>query len=388
MNPTSPEQRRARLASRHLLTPETRLNSPAPIAEAVVALHSSDPVSVYLSIAARTNDLTIGDVEQALYDSGELIRHHAMRRTLWVFSPDAARLAHHAATLPLVDVQRRRLDTMLIDNGATTDPTAWLDAAIADITRVLADHGEATTRELGEAVPELRTPLTIPAGRSDGASVAAHTRVLNLLGYMGVILRGRPMGTWLSGQYRWALADERLAGGFGMHDRATAAARLVDRYLRRFGPASSTDVQWWTGWTKRATVQALADAEAVTIDDLLVAPGDDDAVEPVGPWVALLPGLDPTTMGWKQRSWYLPDAHVAALFDRNGNAGPTIWVDGRVVGGWMQRADGSFATRLLEPLGRAHRELLDIEVERITDFVDGTPFTVRFPSPTSRALST
>ena len=43
--------------------------------------------------------------------------------------------------------------------------------------------------------------------------------------------------------------------------------------------------------------------------------------------------------GLDARDWYL-GPHRPALFDRNGNAGPTIWVDGRIVGGWAQRSDG------------------------------------------------
>ena len=73
------------------------------------------------------------------------------------------------------------------------------------------------------------------------------------------------------------------------------------------------------------------------------------------PWVALLPGLDPTTMGWKRRDWYLPPGHVPLLFDRNGNAGPAVWVDGRIVGGWVQRRNGEIATRLLDDVGREQR---------------------------------
>ena len=69
-------------------------------------------------------------------------------------------------------------------------------------------------------------------------------------------------------------------------------------------------------------------------------------------WVAVLPGLDPTTMGWKERGWYLPEA-AADAFDRMGNAGPTLWVDGRVVGAWAQTADGELRTHLFEPLPTA-----------------------------------
>ena len=39
-----------------------------------------------------------------------------------------------------------------------------------------------------------------------------------------------------------------------------------------------------------------------------------------GPGLALLPVLDPTVMGWKERDFYL-GGHGPALFDRNGNAG-------------------------------------------------------------------
>ena len=38
-----------------------------------------------------------------------------------------------------------------------------------------------------------------------------------------------------------------------------------------------------------------------------------------------------TFMGWKERDWFLGE-HAEPLFDRNGNAGPTVWRDGRVVG--------------------------------------------------------
>jgi hypothetical protein len=84
-------------------------------------------------------------------------------------------------------------------------------------------------------------------------------------------------------------------------------------------------------------------AGIVLADDLATSPTPE-------PWVALLPSLDPTTMGWQQRTWYLGD-HAPAVFDRNGNAGPTVWADGRIVGGWAQRRSGEVVFRLLEGRG-------------------------------------
>ena len=100
------------------------------------------------------------------------------------------------------------------------------------------------------------------------------------------------------------------------------------------------------GWPLRTTRQALADCGAVEVG-LAVGPGwvapDDEPVGAAEPWVAVLPGLDPTTMGWKQRDWYLPEA-AAEAFDSVGNGGPTLWVDGRIVGAWAQTRDGVIHT--------------------------------------------
>ena len=125
------------------------------------------------------------------------------------------------------------------------------------------------------------------------------------------------------------------------------------RWLAAFGPGTLQDLAWWTGWPLGQTRQALAAARAVEVDldagtGFLLA-DDLDPVPPPPEWVALLPSLDPTVMGWKERSWYL-GGHRERLFDRNGNAGPTVWADGRVVGGWAQRPDGTIAVELLEPV--------------------------------------
>ena len=58
-------ERRARLARRHRLVPPTRTDDVAAIADAVVALHSSDPASVFLSALARMRHPSISAVEAA-----------------------------------------------------------------------------------------------------------------------------------------------------------------------------------------------------------------------------------------------------------------------------------------------------------------------------------
>ena len=84
-------------------------------------------------------------------------------------------------------------------------------------------------------------------------------------------------------------------------------------------------------------------------------------------------------MGWKERGFYL-GPHGPALFDRNGNAGTTAWVDGRIVGCWVQDGAGVVHVELLEEVSPAEREALDLEAARLTGWLDGVRVGTVYPS--------
>jgi hypothetical protein len=375
------EERRARLATRHRLLPDCRGDDVPAIADALVALHSSDPATVHLSAMARMAHPAVGAVEDALYEQRSLVRHHAMRRTLWVGTPDVVRSMHAAATRRLAGPEHRRT-AKLLEAGGVTDPDRWLADARGHVATALHEHGPMTARRLGELVPELRQPLQLAPGKKYAATVSAHTRVLLLLGFEGVVVRTRPSGSWINSQYTWAAMDQWLPGGLDGPTERDAARDLADRWLRSFGPGTAGDLRWWAGWTVGTTRRALADCGAVPVDldgtEGWVASGDEEPTAPVGPWVALLPGLDPTTMGWKERAWYLEPSAEAA-FDRNGNAGPTIWADGRVVGAWAQLPDGEIRTHLFEDVGGDRRKAIAARADELRAMIGDVRFTVRFP---------
>ncbi len=100
----------------------------------------------------------------------------------------------------------------------------------------------------------------------------------------------------------------------------------------------------------------------------------------------LLPGLDPPAMGWKERDWYVDPALVARVFDRFGNIGPTVWAEGQIVGGWVQRPDGEVAVELSTPLDRTHQLLLDEAIDELRAAVGDVVVRPRFPAPAQQAL--
>jgi hypothetical protein len=92
-------------------------------------------------------------------------------------------------------------------------------------------------------------------------------------------------------------------------------------------------------------------------------------------------------MGWKERDWYL-GPHASMLFDSNGNAGPTVWWEGRVVGGWSQRRDGEVVFRLLEDVGSDAVHAVEVEAARVADWLGDARFSPGFLPPFQRELAT
>lgn len=387
------EQRRARLALRHCLTTAGQARGAAEVAEAMVALHATDPATVYLATAARSGLAPVTDLEQALYDDRSLVRMLGMRRTMFVVPVELAPVVHAACTRAIAAQERRKLVQLLEQAGVPAsgaNPGSWLKEVEEAAARALGTMGEATGAELAARVPGLRERIVLAEGKKYEASVNVTTRVLFLLAADGRIIRGRPRGSWISSQHRWSPMTAWLPGG--MPELPTEAARveLVRRWLSAYGPGTVTDLRWWTGWTAAQVKQALAAVDPVEVDldggTGLVLAGDLDPGPAPEPWVALLPALDPTVMGWSGRDWFL-GAHGPALFDRSGNPGPTVWCDGRVVGGWAQRPDGEIAYRLLEDVGAQATSAIVEAAERLRVWHRDVRVTPRFRTPLERELS-
>ncbi|MFG2647791.1 winged helix DNA-binding domain-containing protein [Streptomyces sp. NPDC048436] len=376
-------ERRARLGLRHRLATEARTDAPVEVARSLVALHGTDPSSVYVGAWARMHEGGVADIERALYEDRSLIRLLGMRRTVFVTSLDVAPVLQAACSRAVAARERRRLLDLLAASGVADDAAGvrgWLARAEDAALRALKARGETTAAELAGDDPLLGTEVVLARGKSYEGRQKVASRLLLLLAAEGQVVRGRPRGSWTSHQYRWAPLTDWSPGGLADWDTQEAETDLAGRWLRAFGPATAEDLRWWAGWTKTQTKRALTPLRPVEVDldgnTGIVLPDDLEPPSPTGDWAALLPGLDSTPMGWQDRGWFLGE-HGPRLFDRYGNIGPSLWWNGRIVGGWAQDSEGEIVCRFLEDIGAAGRTAVHAEADRLAARLDGVRLTAR-----------
>jgi hypothetical protein len=410
MRHVSDDERRARLATRHAIAPGSRVASVEAAARAMVVLHATEPATVPLSCWARVDGLERADVDRALYADRAVVKQLAMRRTLFAAPRDLLPALWVGPSARVAGFERGRLAKDVVLAGIAEDGEAWLDRARADVLAFLAEAPEGRTAlEVREGVPSVDVRLDVTGG-----STWAAPRVLTHLGATADVVRGDNTGHWRTSRPRWTLTGRWLPDGpvpwgtaiggiasdstagppptasdppppAGPPSVAAAYRELVRRWLGAFGPGTEDDLVWWLGATKSAVRVALAELDAVEVTLDRDGRGwllPDDLAEPPdpGPWVALLPVLDPTTMGWKGRDFHL-GPYRDQLFDRNNNAGTTAWVDGRIVGCWTQDAAGAVELHLLRRVRAGARRELQAEARRLTAWLGGERVGTVYRSP-------
>ena len=384
------QQRRAALIARHHLAGDA--DGPDEVTRALVALHATDPASVYLSVLARSSTSTLADVASAMYRTRSLVRWMAMRRTLFVCARDDVPLVHAAVGTTLAHTLRTQLINRL--NRAGTDPpitgdvASWL-ADVGDATvDVLRRRGAATGAQLAADEPRLRAKIQprSPSERSQNLT----TTLLTVLGTDARIARGDPTGTWTSRQHLWEPIERRWPDGLPVIDHDDSRRSLARRWLERFGPATVEDLQWWTGWTKTVARQTLTGLAVDEVDlhgrpGIALSDADHHHIENA-PVAALLPALDPTPLGWKYRDWFF-DIDRHHVFDRAGNIGPTVWWDGRIVGSWAVATTGEIRTALLADHGRAAADAVRAAAETLQTRLEGAIVTPAARTPLERDIA-
>jgi hypothetical protein len=377
-------ERRARLGARHGLA--VPLADTLAAARAMTCLHATEPASVHLAAWARSG-ATRAEVDAALYDHRSVVKQLAMRRTVFAFPRELLPAVWGSASARVAGQQARQLAKEAEQAGLTDDGPQWAEEHLGLVRRLIQREGPLTTSEVRERLPALDARIT--RGKdSYQVEVAIARQVITALAASGAILRGTNDGGWKISRPRWTDTADWLGERPDALPEPDAYAALVTAWLRSFGPGTEADLVWWLGSTKSAVRAALSAVEAVAVSldgggTGWVLPDDHGHVRVPGRWAALLPALDPTTMGWKERGFHLGD-HVGRIFDGNGNGGPTAWWDGRIVGGWAQREDGEVVVVPAEDLPADARGALDAKAAELSAWLDGDVVRSIYQSPLGR----
>lgn len=151
------QERRARIGVRHALAVSTRVRTPEDAARSVVCLHATDPPSVHLSCWARSDTVSVGDVERALYETRTLVRQQSMRETIFVFPRDLVPAVWGSAAARIAAIYRRRFIKDLerwgsVESGEGAD---WLARAEQAVLDHLADGVPRSSKQLRDEVAEV-----------------------------------------------------------------------------------------------------------------------------------------------------------------------------------------------------------------------------------------
>lgn len=359
-----------RVLTRHHVGASHESASVESIVADIVGLQATYPLSPYLSLDTRLPGFAAGRLDTALYEHRSLARVRCMRGSLFVIRHDLLPAVLAATRRPVIRHAREFAAT----RGVTAQRYSYLAPRVLSL---LAERPLTT--------PALRERL----GDPEGVDIAA---LINLMAAESLVLRDRPPGGWRDRHWTYVPFERALPGvRLDTMDESAGDLVLLRAYLRAFGPATRRDAGWWTGIGPKRVDRALEE-----LGDEIVAVVLDGAEEPYlmhaadvdelfsaalieHPQVALLPQLDPLLMGYARKDRFVGDAMRPYVFDRSGNAAPTILVDGAVAGVWDVKPDPGpeIMLYLQAELPAQTLALVHERAARTGVLVTGVPVTVR-----------
>jgi hypothetical protein len=331
-------QNRATLA-RQLLLQRSPMSALDAI-EHLVGMQAQAPFAPYYGLWSRLDGFT-GEELTGLLTSRKAVRIVLMRGTIHLVTAiDCHRLR------PLV---QPALDRMMRTNATYGKPLGAVDVtAVVDAAKRLLDADALTPGEVGARLAE-QWPGTPPGSLAEAAR--------SLLPLVQV----PPRALWQrSGQVRLTTATAWLGKPRG---KALTIDDLVVRYLAAFGPASTADVQTWSGLSRlgevieRLGLIRVKSEGGQTLYDIPDAPRPDpDTPAPV----RLVAPFDNILLSHADRTRVISDAHRKRLFSgKNGVFPGTVLVDGFVAGTWELVGKGEATSMRVRPYVALRGGVLD-----------------------------
>jgi hypothetical protein len=331
----------------------------AEIVLRLVGVQAQDALAAALALRARCAGLAMAELERARVEERSIVRTWAMRGTLHhVPSDDLGWLLGLLGPVFIRASRGRRAQLGLDD--------ATGERAVTALRAVLAEHGPSTRDEIVQRLTDHGIEL---AGQ-------ARPHLLGLAALQGMVCHGPLRGR----QPTYVLMADWTDPGPAL-PRDEALARLAQRYLVAFAPATPEDLATWSGLSltdARAGWQAISSQLVeVRVGEstmwLLKAQAEWLDLAPKPPAVRLVPGFENYLLGYRNRDLILVSEHARKVYTGGGILHPVLLVDGRGAGTWKLERRGRATEVQVEPfeaLEETAQAGMAAEIEDLTRFLE------------------
>lgn len=364
----------ARRLERQGLAVPLRTTDPDEPARAMCGAHAQVLSAAELSLGLRAEAMTRTDVRTALWDRRSLVKTHGPRGTVHLLP---------TADLPMwigaLSSMPQPANPFAQHIRMSEEQTEQVVAAIGKVL----ESAELTVDELSEAVVEATAPwagdLVMPAFQG---MWPRWRQAVTLASYRGVLCFGPNKGRKVT-----YTNPQRFLPEFEPLDGPTAQARLLESYLRAYGPAIPLQYAKWLNAPRTWATELFSSLEQrgrlARVDfegtPAWVAADDTDfSAVPSPSGLRLLPYFDAYVVAGQPRERLFPGRAAERALTSSGQAGnyPVLLIDGTVRGVWHQRRSGKklyITVEPLTPLTAAHRAALDEQVDRVAAVLEGRP---------------
>ena len=305
------------------LTKDSKIDDIIQITDDICGLHSTTLTTSYLSLFARSDSFKKLDLERELYVNRNLGRIRGMRRTLFIETKKLIPIIH-VATYKLIE---KSFEKYMEVRGISLKD-------YQDISKKILKILKGNEFSAAELRTKLNSKLDVPG-------------IIQVMCNDRLLIRGKPIKDWKDRRNKYALFKDYFPNiNLSELTETQAIQKLVEKYVKAYGPVTETDISWWSGLTKTKIREVLNKIEE-QLEKIQISKLNgnyilyEEDVETLGnlennqeQTLTLLPELDPFPMGYKERERYTEKKNYNYVFDKSGNITATILLNGVVIGVW------------------------------------------------------
>lgn len=354
------------LTKQHL-TPESRIDDITKITQDIGGLHATSQTTTYLSTFFRATNFQKEDLENEIYEKKNLGKIRCMRKTIFIQPKELIPRLYLATKKQYA----KRHEDYLKNLGVTAEE---YEKAANEIRRILTGK-VLSTADIKKEV----------------SSKEYTTHFITLMCDQLDLIRTKSVKSWRDKRHTYSLFKEYFPDmSFEGINEEESMKFLVRKYLECLGPATETDIVWWTGFNKTQTRRILQELEdqvekiqikgidkeyLILSEDLIKLQTINKTEKSV---ITLLSDLDPYLMGYKDRERYVKEDHHSYLFDRSGNATSAILLNGVVIGIWdfVSSKESTIKIFFLEKPDVSIKKQVLEEAKRVGKFIFGEETTI------------